>query len=141
MSSLSQSPFGPLHSVADIILHEVRCVNNSSHLPFSHVLGLHQIAATRPCVCSASVELPTQNTLCFPRLYSLHLSTSPECHVMRPSSTGPVVGDGFGLGYIIKDEGMQICCTSFRCCDRVACCWTFVADAALLSGDRRGASS
>jgi hypothetical protein len=37
------------------------------------------------------------------------------CH----SSTGPVVADGFGLGYIIKDEGMQICCTSFRwifCC-------------------------
>ena len=28
---------------------------------------------------------------------------------------GPVVSDGFGLGYIIKDEGMQICCTSFRC--------------------------
>jgi hypothetical protein len=28
--------------------------------------------------------------------------------------TGPVVSDGFGLGYIIKDEGMQICCTSFR---------------------------
>jgi len=33
---------------------------------------------------------------------------------LRLFGFGPVVADGFGLGYIIKDEGMQICCTSFR---------------------------
>ena len=52
---------------------------------------------------------------------------------------GPVVSDGFGLGYIIKDEGMQICCTSFRrAVDRFyLCVWVHLT---CFTGDRRSAS-
>jgi hypothetical protein len=52
-------------------------------------------------------------TLCLP-LFCIVLLTPPALCRSFNVGTGPVVSDGFGLGYIIKDEGMQICCTSFR---------------------------
>jgi hypothetical protein len=88
--------------------------------------GRRRTAVILLCVSSASVTRPHTpshphtphthpHTLAPTHPAHLTLTTMSSAFIEYLPYTGPVVSDGFGLGYIIKDEGMQICCTSFRC--------------------------